>query len=101
MLCELLRRFSRRPAVAPDFGPLPTREWDDGRERVVIRSDGTREHWPSRATRVLPEPPLQSSPHLVVDSDPKRARPVRASEILLAATRRSPSPSHDGTEGPR
>jgi hypothetical protein len=56
LLRRLLRRLSHHPAVAPDFGPLPTREFDDGHELVIVRADGTREHLPSRATRVVPEP---------------------------------------------
>jgi hypothetical protein len=84
-LRRLLRRFSRRPAAAPDFGPLPPCEYDDGRELVITRSDGTRLHLPSRATRDLSEPPPQPPP-----------RALRPSEVLRqAVTRRQ----HDGAWG--
>lgn len=57
MFRSLLRWLGRRAPTPVDWRsiPLPTREHDDGYERVVTRPDGLREHLPSRVRRVVPD----------------------------------------------
>jgi hypothetical protein len=88
VLHRLLRSLGRRSPTPVDFRaiPLPPREYDDGRELVIVNPDGTRLHLPSRLTRIVPQP-----------SPPPPRRPLRPSEVLRQAAERR---QHDGTRTP-